>query len=82
MIGPIPHPPFPFFASAHWASQPENTEGKKSIIIDLSMPHGSYIPSINGLIPSGPCHFSLSKSCQFTLTSGTCLESSEKMPII
>lgn len=52
MIGPIPHPPFPFFESAHWASQPENTQGEKSIIIDLSMPHGSYIPSINGLIPS------------------------------
>ncbi|XP_061585356.1 uncharacterized protein LOC133450379 [Cololabis saira] len=52
MIGPFPHPPFPNFRISPLGITTRKYSGKKRIIVDLSAPHGSFIPSINSLIPS------------------------------
>ncbi|XP_061574443.1 uncharacterized protein LOC133441046 [Cololabis saira] len=52
MIGPFPHPPFPNFRISPLGIATRKYSGKKRIIVDLSAPHGSFIPSINSLIPS------------------------------
>ncbi|XP_049453891.1 uncharacterized protein LOC125901914 [Epinephelus fuscoguttatus] len=52
MIGPFAHPPFPDFRISPLGIATRKYSGKKRIIVDLSAPHGSTIPSINSLIPS------------------------------
>ncbi len=51
MIGPFAQPPFPTFRISPIGIATRKYSGKKRIIIDLSAPHGSHIPSINSLIP-------------------------------
>ncbi|XP_076583733.1 uncharacterized protein LOC143319050 [Chaetodon auriga] len=52
MIGPFPSPPFPTFRISPIGIATRKYSGKKRLIIDLSSPHGSSVPSINSLIPS------------------------------
>ena len=52
MIGPFTSPPFPTFRISPVGIATRKYSGKKRLIIDLSSPHGSSIPSINSLIPS------------------------------
>ncbi len=54
MIGPSDRPPFPSFLISPIGIATRKYSGKKCLIIDLSAPHSSTIPS---LIPSD--HFSL-----------------------
>uniref|UniRef100_UPI003AAC1141 uncharacterized protein n=1 Tax=Centroberyx gerrardi TaxID=166262 RepID=UPI003AAC1141 len=52
MIGPFDNPPFPVFRISPIGVATRKYSGKKRLIIDLSSPHGSHIPSINSVIPS------------------------------
>ena len=52
MIGPLSSPPFPSFRVSPIGVATRKYSGKKRLIIDLSSPHGSTVPSINSLIPS------------------------------
>nr|XP_033936284.1 uncharacterized protein LOC117444996 [Pseudochaenichthys georgianus] len=52
MIGPFDSPPFPVFRISPIGIATRKYSGKKRLIIDLSSPHGSAIPSINSVIPS------------------------------
>ncbi|XP_078017752.1 uncharacterized protein LOC144458670 [Epinephelus lanceolatus] len=52
MIGPFAQPPFPTFRISPLCVATRKYSGKKRIIIDLSAPHGSHVPSVNSLIPS------------------------------
>ena len=52
MIGPFTSPPFPTPRISPVGIATRKYSGKKRLIIDLSSPHGSSIPSINSLIPS------------------------------
>ncbi|XP_071781595.2 uncharacterized protein LOC139931867 [Centroberyx gerrardi] len=52
MIGPFNNPPFPVFRISPIGIATRKYSGKKRLIIDLSSPHGSHIPSINSVIPS------------------------------
>ncbi|XP_044217636.1 uncharacterized protein LOC122989025 [Thunnus albacares] len=52
MIGPFSSPPFPSFRVSPIGVATRKYSGKKRLIIDLSSPHGSTVPSINSLIPS------------------------------
>ncbi|XP_075935401.1 uncharacterized protein LOC142935139 [Anarhichas minor] len=52
MIGPFTSPPFPIFRISPIGIATRKYSGKKRLIIDLSSPHGSTVPSINSLIPS------------------------------
>ncbi|XP_027136074.1 uncharacterized protein LOC113746034 [Larimichthys crocea] len=52
MIGPFSSPPFPSFRISPIGIATRKYSGKKRLIIDLSSPHGSTVPSINSLIPS------------------------------
>ncbi|XP_054463932.1 uncharacterized protein LOC129098839 [Anoplopoma fimbria] len=52
MIGPLHSSPFPIFRISPIGIATRKYSGKKRLIIDLSSPHGSSIPSINSLIPS------------------------------
>ena len=52
MIGPFDSPPFPIFRISPIGVATRKYSGKKRLIIDLSSPHGSSVPSINSLIPS------------------------------
>ncbi|XP_042251963.1 uncharacterized protein LOC121886109 [Thunnus maccoyii] len=52
MIGPFSSPPFPSFRVSPIGVATKKYSGKKRLIIDLSSPHGSTVPSINSLIPS------------------------------
>nr|XP_033493145.1 uncharacterized protein LOC117263659 [Epinephelus lanceolatus] len=52
MISPFDHPPFSVFRISPIGVATRKYSGKKRLIVDLSSPHGSDIPSINSLIPS------------------------------
>ena len=52
MIGPFPSPPFPTYRTSPIGIATRKYSGKKRLIIDLSSPHNSTVPSINSLIPS------------------------------
>ncbi|XP_030253189.1 uncharacterized protein LOC115569298 [Sparus aurata] len=52
MIGPFPKPPFSPFRISPIGIATRKYSGKKRLIIDLSSPHSSPVPSINSLIPS------------------------------
>ncbi|KAG1935442.1 hypothetical protein F2P79_019280 [Pimephales promelas] len=53
MIGPFKEPPFsPFRISPIGIATRKYSRKKKRLIIDLSSPHGSHIPSINSIIPA------------------------------
>ena len=52
MIGPFDIPPFPLFRISPIGIATRKYSGKKRLIMDLSSPHGSHIPSINSVIPS------------------------------
>ncbi len=51
MIGPFDEPPFKVFRISPIGLATRKFSGKKRLIIDLSSPHNSTIPSINSLIP-------------------------------
>ncbi len=51
MIGPFDEPPFKIFRISPIGIATRKFSGKKRLIIDLSSPHNSTIPSINSLIP-------------------------------
>lgn len=51
MIGPFDKPPFPIFCVNPIGITTRKYSGKERLIIDLSAPHGSEVPSINGVIP-------------------------------
>ncbi len=51
MIGPFDEPPFKIFRISPIGIATRKFAGKKRLIIDLSSPHNSTIPSINSLIP-------------------------------
>ncbi|XP_058610956.1 uncharacterized protein LOC131526627 [Onychostoma macrolepis] len=51
MIGPFVKPPFEIFRISPIGVATRKFSGKKRLIIDLSSPHNSSIPSINSLIP-------------------------------
>ncbi|XP_041963284.1 uncharacterized protein LOC121720877 [Alosa sapidissima] len=51
MIGPFTKPPFPVYRINPIGVATRKYSGKKRLIIDLSAPHNSTIPSINSLIP-------------------------------
>ncbi|KAL0148448.1 hypothetical protein M9458_056258 [Cirrhinus mrigala] len=52
MIGPFKEPPFSPFRISPVGIATRKYSGKKRLIIDLSSPHGSHIPSINSIIPA------------------------------
>ncbi|KAL0194682.1 hypothetical protein M9458_008254, partial [Cirrhinus mrigala] len=52
MIGPFKEPPFSPFRISPVGIATRKFSGKKRLIIDLSSPHGSHIPSINSIIPA------------------------------
>ncbi|XP_034554896.1 uncharacterized protein LOC117823776 [Notolabrus celidotus] len=52
MIGPFDSPPFPVFRVSPLGVATRKYSGKKRLIIDLSSPHGSHVPSINSVIPA------------------------------
>ncbi|XP_026063506.1 uncharacterized protein LOC113046764 [Carassius auratus] len=52
MIGPFKEPPFSPFRISPIGIATRKYSGKKRLIIDLSSPHGSFIPSINSIIPA------------------------------
>ena len=52
MMGPFDKPPFDSYRISPIGVATRKYSGKKRLIIDLSSPHQSSIPSINGLIPS------------------------------
>ncbi|XP_053170466.1 uncharacterized protein LOC128354229 [Scomber japonicus] len=52
MIGPFSQPPFPTFRISPLGIATRKYSGKQRIIIDLSAPHGTSVPSVNSLIPS------------------------------
>ncbi|RXN20392.1 poly [Labeo rohita] len=51
MIGPFDNPPFEVFRISPVGVATRKFSGKKRLIIDLSSPHNSPVPSINSLIP-------------------------------
>ncbi len=51
MIGPFNEPPFKIFRVSPIGIATGKFSGKKRLIIDLSSPHNSTVPSINSLIP-------------------------------
>lgn len=51
MIGPFDKPPFEVFRVSPIGVATRTFSGKKRLIIDLSSPHNSTVPSINSLIP-------------------------------
>ncbi|XP_056596689.1 uncharacterized protein LOC130414700 [Triplophysa dalaica] len=51
MIGPFHKPPFSVFRISPIGIATRKFSGKKRLIIDLSSPHNSTIPSINSIIP-------------------------------
>ncbi len=51
MIGPFNEPPFEIFRVSPIGIATGKFSGKKRLIIDLSSPHNSTVPSINSLIP-------------------------------
>ncbi len=51
MIGPFNEPPFKVFRVSPIGIATGKFSGKKRLIIDLSSPHNSTVPSINSLIP-------------------------------
>ncbi|XP_055030533.2 uncharacterized protein [Misgurnus anguillicaudatus] len=52
MIGPFKEPPFSLFRISPIGIATRKYSGKKRLIIDLSSPHGTYVPSINSIIPA------------------------------
>ncbi|RXN37603.1 poly [Labeo rohita] len=52
MIGPFKEPPFSPFRISPVGIATRKYSGKKRLIINLSSPHGSHIPSINSIIPA------------------------------
>ena len=52
MIGPFSSPPFPTFRISPIGVATRKYSGKKRLIIDLSSPHGTSVPSVNSLNPS------------------------------
>ena len=52
MMGPFDRPPFPVYRISPIGVAVRKYSGKKRLILDLSSPHNSDIPSINSLIPS------------------------------
>ena len=52
MMGPFETPPFPVYRISPLGIATRKYSGKKRLIVDLSSPHNSHIPSINSLIPS------------------------------
>lgn len=52
MIGPFKEPPFSPFRISPIGIATRKYSGKKRLIIDLSSPHGTPIPSINSIIPA------------------------------
>ncbi len=51
MIGPFNEPPFEVFRVSPIGIATGKFSGKKRLIVDLSSPHNSTVPSINSLIP-------------------------------
>ncbi|XP_073685315.1 uncharacterized protein [Garra rufa] len=51
MIGPFDKPPFKIFRISPIGVATRKFSGKKRLIIDLSSPHNSTVPSVNSLIP-------------------------------
>ncbi|KAL2080909.1 hypothetical protein ACEWY4_022762 [Coilia grayii] len=51
MMGPFPAPPFPTFRINPIGVATRKYSGKKRLIVDLSAPHNSLVPSINSLVP-------------------------------
>ncbi len=51
MIGPFNEPPFEIFRVRPIGIATRKSSGKKRLIVDLSSPHNSTVPSINSLIP-------------------------------
>lgn len=54
MIGPFSRAPFPVFRVSPLGVATRKYSGKKRLIIDLSSPRNSLVPSINSLIPREP----------------------------
>ncbi|XP_069051374.1 uncharacterized protein [Lepisosteus oculatus] len=52
MIGPLDSPPFPAYRINPIGIAVRKYSCKKRLIIDLSAPHNSHVPSLNSLIPS------------------------------
>ncbi|XP_049331184.1 uncharacterized protein LOC125799168 [Astyanax mexicanus] len=52
MVGPFSSPPFSTFRINPIGIATRKYSGKKRLIIDLSAPHGSSVPSVNSLVPS------------------------------
>ena len=52
MMGPFKTPPFPVYRISPIGIATRKYSGKKRLIVDLSSPHNTHIPSINSLIPS------------------------------
>ncbi|KAL2096688.1 hypothetical protein ACEWY4_008836 [Coilia grayii] len=50
-MGPFPAPPFPTFRINPIGVATRKYSGKKRLIVDLSAPHNSLVPSINSLVP-------------------------------
>lgn len=51
MIGPFSHPPFATFRVSPLGVATRKYSSKKRLMINLSAPHRSPVPSINSLIP-------------------------------
>ena len=52
LLGPFVASPFPVFRVSPIGVATRKYSGKKRLIVDLSAPHDSQVPSINSLIPS------------------------------
>ncbi|XP_067088810.1 uncharacterized protein [Osmerus mordax] len=54
LLGPFVESPFPVFRVSPIGVATRKYSGKKRLIVDLSAPHDTRVPSINSLIPSEP----------------------------
>jgi len=51
LLGPFVESPFPVFRVSPIGVATRKYSGKKRLIVDLSAPHNTQVPSINSLIP-------------------------------